>query len=211
MAAPTCRATERLGLTVDARPSFWLGDVNAADLIGVKLPGGIGPAVSLNDVSDFRALQPRPDGRVDRRSDLADAALRPSAVSKAGRSCAGLDSGMFAARRVRREPRRSQAPRNLRAGTHRVDPEIDREMPLSKGNRITVRNRERRFVARTVQLDRDVKHACGASSLPPTMAGERVILTPRWRSPTACRSTQPTPMPESIRRSPGNKTALSYR
>jgi hypothetical protein len=64
------------------------------------------------------------------------------------------------------------------------------ERPLSKGNRTTVRNRNAVFVARTVELDRDVKHACGTSSLPPTMAprfeikqglnaGERVILTPR--------------------------------
>jgi hypothetical protein len=46
-------------VTVDARPSFWLGDVNNADLKGVKLPRWIGPAVSLNDVSDFRALANR--------------------------------------------------------------------------------------------------------------------------------------------------------
>jgi polygalacturonase len=50
---------ELRGVTVDARPSFWLGDVNAADLMGIKLPGGTGPAVSLNDVSDFRALANR--------------------------------------------------------------------------------------------------------------------------------------------------------
>ena len=50
---------ELRGVTVDARPSFWLGDVNTADLMGVKLTGGIGPAVSLNNVSDFRALANR--------------------------------------------------------------------------------------------------------------------------------------------------------
>jgi len=53
------RNVELRGVTVDARPSFWLGDVNNADLMRVKLPRCIGPAVSLNDVSDFRALANR--------------------------------------------------------------------------------------------------------------------------------------------------------
>jgi len=39
--------------TADARPSFWLADVSGADLLGVKLPRGDGPALVLNDVSDF--------------------------------------------------------------------------------------------------------------------------------------------------------------
>jgi polygalacturonase len=43
----------------DARPCFWLGDVNGADLLTVKLPRGAGPAVSLNDVSNFRAIANR--------------------------------------------------------------------------------------------------------------------------------------------------------
>jgi hypothetical protein len=38
--------------TVDARPSFWLDDVNGVDLVGIKLPPRAGPA--LNDVADFR-------------------------------------------------------------------------------------------------------------------------------------------------------------
>jgi hypothetical protein len=50
---------ELRAVTVDARPSFWLGDVNSADLIHVRLPSGIAPAISLNDVSDFRALANR--------------------------------------------------------------------------------------------------------------------------------------------------------
>jgi polygalacturonase len=50
---------ELAGVTLDARPSFWLGDVNGADLLRVKLPRRAGPAVSLNDVSDFRALANR--------------------------------------------------------------------------------------------------------------------------------------------------------
>jgi len=44
------------GVTADARPSFWLGDVNGADLVHVKLSRGDGRVVSLNDVSNFRAL-----------------------------------------------------------------------------------------------------------------------------------------------------------
>ena len=39
--------------TADARPSFWLGDVNGVDLLHVKLPRGAGPACVLNDVSAF--------------------------------------------------------------------------------------------------------------------------------------------------------------
>ena len=50
---------ELRAVTVDARPSFWLSDVNSVDLMHVKLPSGIGPTVSLNDVSDFRALANR--------------------------------------------------------------------------------------------------------------------------------------------------------
>ena len=50
---------ELRAVAVDARPSFWLGDVNDADLMHVKLPRGIGPAVSLNEVSDFHALANR--------------------------------------------------------------------------------------------------------------------------------------------------------
>jgi polygalacturonase len=37
----------------DARPSFWLGDVNGANLLHVKLPRATGPACLLNDVADF--------------------------------------------------------------------------------------------------------------------------------------------------------------
>jgi polygalacturonase len=37
----------------DARPSFWLGDVNGAGLLHVRVPRGAGPACVLNDVSDF--------------------------------------------------------------------------------------------------------------------------------------------------------------
>lgn len=47
---------ELRAVTVDPRPSFWLGDVKSADLMHVKLPSVIGPAVSLNDVSDFAPL-----------------------------------------------------------------------------------------------------------------------------------------------------------
>lgn len=43
----------------DARPSFWLGDVNGADLLHVKLPRGVGPTCVLNDVSDFRVRSSR--------------------------------------------------------------------------------------------------------------------------------------------------------
>jgi hypothetical protein len=50
---------ELASVTGDARPSFWLGDVNGADLLTVKLPRGAGPAVSLNDVSNFRSLANR--------------------------------------------------------------------------------------------------------------------------------------------------------
>jgi hypothetical protein len=50
---------ELRAVTVDVRPSFWLGDVNTAELMHVKLPSGIGPAASLNEVSDFRALANR--------------------------------------------------------------------------------------------------------------------------------------------------------
>jgi hypothetical protein len=50
---------ELADVTFDARPSFWLGDVNGADLLRVKLPRGSSPAVSLNDVSDFRAVANR--------------------------------------------------------------------------------------------------------------------------------------------------------
>jgi hypothetical protein len=50
---------ELAAVIADARPSFWLGDVNGADLLTVQLPRGAGPAVSLNDVSNFRALANR--------------------------------------------------------------------------------------------------------------------------------------------------------
>jgi polygalacturonase len=50
---------ELAGVTIDARPSFWFGDANGADLIRVKLPRGLGATLSLNDVSDFRALASR--------------------------------------------------------------------------------------------------------------------------------------------------------
>jgi polygalacturonase len=45
---------EVASVAADARPSFWLGDVNGADLLHVKLPHGAGPAYVLNDVSGFR-------------------------------------------------------------------------------------------------------------------------------------------------------------
>jgi polygalacturonase len=45
---------EVASVAADARPSFWLGDVNGADLLHLKLPRGAGPACVLNDVSDFR-------------------------------------------------------------------------------------------------------------------------------------------------------------
>ena len=41
-------------VAADARPTFWLGDVNGADLHRVKLPPS-GMAAMLNDVRDFRA------------------------------------------------------------------------------------------------------------------------------------------------------------
>jgi polygalacturonase len=43
-------------VTADARPCFWLADVNGADLFRIKLPQtpGGGPALLLNAVSDFR-------------------------------------------------------------------------------------------------------------------------------------------------------------
>jgi polygalacturonase len=44
---------EVASLVADARPSFWLGDVRAAELTRVKLPRGPGPACVLDDVSDF--------------------------------------------------------------------------------------------------------------------------------------------------------------
>jgi polygalacturonase len=50
---------ELAAVIADARPSFWLGDVNGADLLTVQLPRGVGPAVSLTDVSNFRALANR--------------------------------------------------------------------------------------------------------------------------------------------------------
>jgi hypothetical protein len=50
---------ELRAVAVDARPSFWLSDVSSLDLMHVKLPSGIGPTVSLNNVSDFRALANR--------------------------------------------------------------------------------------------------------------------------------------------------------
>jgi polygalacturonase len=50
---------ELASVTGDARPSFWLGDVKGADLLNVKLPRDVGPAVSLNDVSNFRSLANR--------------------------------------------------------------------------------------------------------------------------------------------------------
>jgi polygalacturonase len=50
---------ELAGVTGDARPSFWLGDVSGADLLYLKLPRGAGPAMSLNDVSNFHALANR--------------------------------------------------------------------------------------------------------------------------------------------------------
>jgi polygalacturonase len=50
---------ELAGVTADARPSFWLSDVNGADLLAVKVPRGAGSAVSLNDVSNFHALANR--------------------------------------------------------------------------------------------------------------------------------------------------------
>jgi polygalacturonase len=43
-------------LTADARPAFWFGDVNDADLFRVKLPPSRAAAVMLNDVSGFRAI-----------------------------------------------------------------------------------------------------------------------------------------------------------
>jgi hypothetical protein len=43
-------------VAADARPTFWLGDVNGADLHRVKLPPSRGAAVMLNDVSGFRAM-----------------------------------------------------------------------------------------------------------------------------------------------------------
>jgi hypothetical protein len=46
---------ELASVTADARPAFWLGDVNGADLHRVKLPPSRGAAVTLNDVSGFQA------------------------------------------------------------------------------------------------------------------------------------------------------------
>jgi hypothetical protein len=43
-------------VATDARPAFWLGDVNGADLFRVKLPASRGAAVMLSDVSGFRAM-----------------------------------------------------------------------------------------------------------------------------------------------------------
>ncbi|WGR82287.1 MULTISPECIES: glycoside hydrolase family 28 protein [unclassified Bradyrhizobium] len=50
---------ELRAVTADARPSLWLGDLNSADLTHVKFPSSIGPTVSFNDVSDFRAFANR--------------------------------------------------------------------------------------------------------------------------------------------------------
>ena len=47
---------ELASVTADARPAFWLGDVDGADLHRVKLPVSRGAAVMLNDVGGFRAM-----------------------------------------------------------------------------------------------------------------------------------------------------------
>ena len=46
-------------LSADARPAFWLGDVDGVDLHRVKLPPSHGAGVVLNDVGGFRATANR--------------------------------------------------------------------------------------------------------------------------------------------------------
>ena|SRR5947207_2276950 len=43
-------------VNADARSAFWLGDVKGADLHRVKLPPSRANAVTLNEVSEFRAI-----------------------------------------------------------------------------------------------------------------------------------------------------------
>lgn len=47
---------ELASMNADARPAFWLGDVDGADLSRVKLPASRAPAVTLTDVAAFRTI-----------------------------------------------------------------------------------------------------------------------------------------------------------